>query len=325
LRGGHEPSKMPSATRGTRCGCCAAIRRSRGLVSARPLGGIGPATSISDPASPLPPDTSPLVADVRFADDGYFEAAGVELKSGGVPLRADAAGPPRVVVNEALARSIWNGNRAVGERLSLGIFDGIEADVIGVVGDVHLADVRTPPRATAYLSASRYTDASRDLVARTAGEPDDIVPALRRTLAELDPVVPLAQVTTLEALVDGALASDAFITVLLGGFAVVALLLAAAGIFGVASNEMAGRRREIGIRLALGARPHGLVTQVVAQAVSRALAGVALGSLLGYAVARSIASLLFGVSPFDAPSFAGSAAVLLVTSCFPRRFPRSAL
>ena len=184
-------------------------------------------------------------------------------------------------------------------------------EVIGVVRDVHLMDPRTPVRPIAYLSDARFPSDTRDVVVRVNGDPGSIVPSMRSVLAALEPDVPLYQITTMPDLVDRTIASDRFTTFLLSVFAGVALLLGGVGVFGVISSDVARRRKEIGIRMALGARASTVIVMMVKQALVRAAIGVGAGSALALVAAYSMRSLLFGVAPNDPISFLLVATALL--------------
>jgi ABC-type antimicrobial peptide transport system permease subunit len=194
------------------------------------------------------------------------------------------------------------------------MFNGISPEVIGVVGDVHLMDVRTRPRATAYLPATRFTLGAGDLVVRATGKPEALVGSVRTVLRSVDPGVPLYQVTTLDALVGETLARDRFTAVLLETFSAVAVLLAAVGIFGVFAGDVAQRRKEIGVRVALGAPATGVIRLVMRRAMTRAALGIALGGAGAVVAARAMASLLFGVGAADPVSFVSVALLLLAVA-----------
>lgn len=168
---------------------------SAGLISTRPLGGLGPATSVSDPHEPSSPDVPKPVADIRFADPALFRTLRVPLARG--RLFDDGSHPearPQVVISETMAATLWPGMNPTGKPVEIGLSGGIAADVVGVVSDVHLLDPRTPPRSAAYLPASRFPADARDLIVRVDGDADAAVGALRTVLAELDPHLPLFQV-----------------------------------------------------------------------------------------------------------------------------------
>ena len=285
-----------------------------GVVSTRPLGGLGPATNVYDAIGPAPAPGQGLVADVRFSDAGYFAAMRIRLLHGSTFTRIDpVAGPPVVVITEALARTVFGTVDAVGRKLHLNMFDGLDAEVLGVVADAHLADSRTPPRPALYLSTSAFTDNARDIVVRTEGDALSAVPAIKAAIASIDPDVPVHRVTTMRRVVDDSLATDRFAAFLLAAFALIAVLLAGVGVFGVFSSDAAARRREIGIRLALGSSTSGILGLFVRRAALYATVGIVIGSVIAVSVAGGLSSLLFGVSPADPATLtvAALAAMLL--------------
>ena len=282
--------------------------RSAGLVSARPLGGFGPATSVRDPRRPVLPDEEKIVADIRFADPAFFRTLEIPVVAGSLFGESE---PPQVVINETLARTFWPSENPIGRRILINLNDGIEAEIVGVAGDVHLVNPRTPPRGTAYLSTSQFPGEVRDLVVRTGGDPVSVVPALRSALAELDRGLPLYEAATLEHLVDESLARDRFTTSLLGGFALLSLLLAGVGVYGVFAGDVTRRRKEIGIRLALGSRRSGVILLILREALARALVGVGIGALAALVLSRSMTSLLFGIGAADPLSYLAVAVLLI--------------
>jgi hypothetical protein len=222
--------------------------------------------------------------------------------------------PPRAVVNQALARRLWSATNPIGKRLRVAMFNGISPEVIGVVGDVHLMDARTSPRGTVYLANSRFPSDAADLIIRGTSDAAALTASVRAVVAGLDATVPLYEVTTLHGAVGRALARDRFTAALLGAFAVVSLLLAAVGIYGVFASDVTQRRKEIGIRVALGAPAHGVLGLVMRRALGRALIGVALGVVGALLAARAMRSLLFGVSATDPVSFLVVMALLLAVA-----------
>ena len=282
------------------------------VVSTRPFGGMAPATTLGDANAPVTGDS--LVADVRVADASLFRTLRIPLLAGATFDARDVLdAPPRIVINETMARMLWP-RGAVGRRARIPMYGGINPEVIGVVGDVHLMDARTPPRATVYLAGPRFPSGAWDVVMRGNVDPDALARSLRATVSALDPAVPTYPVTTLEGLVARTMARDRFTAVLLGAFAVVALLVAGVGIYGVFAGDVAQRRKEIGIRVALGAPSAGVVALVMRRALARALLGVALGVAGALLAARAMASLLFGVATTDPVSFVGVAVLLLLVA-----------
>jgi putative ABC transport system permease protein len=286
---------------------------SAGLINTRPFGGAGPATEVTD-LRPTKPGPAPItVADIRLADAAFFRALRIPAQRGSVfEPHEPSDGTPRVVISQSLQDTLWRGEDPVGRQFRLELYGGISADVIGVVPDLHLMDVRTPPRPTAYLAEARFPDGTRDLVVRFSGDPEALVPSLRTVLSTLEPGATLYRVTMLPDLVAASLARDRFTALLLSGFAGLAVLLSAVGVFGVISTETARRRKEIGIRMAVGAAPARLVWMLLGQALARASAGVAAGTALALSLAQLMKSLLFGVSPGDPASFLAVAAVVVV-------------
>jgi putative ABC transport system permease protein len=282
-------------------------------VSTRPFGGMGPATTLGDATAPVGNDS--LVADVRFADAALFRTLRIPLLAGTTFDGRDALdAPPRVVINQTMARALWPNGAAIGKRARIPMFTGITPEVIGVVGDVHLMDARTPPRATVYLAGTRFPSQTWDVIVRGTVAPDVLIRSVRAAVTELDPAIPAFAVTTLDDLVSQTMARDRFTAVLLGAFAAVSLLLAAVGIYGVFAGDVAQRRKEIGIRVALGAPSTGVVALVMRRAMTRAVLGIALGTGGALLAARAMASLLFGVASTDPVSFVGVAVLLLLVA-----------
>lgn len=282
------------------------------VVSTRPFGGMAPATTLGDASVPESGDS--LVADVRFADAALFRTLRVPLLAGATFNGRDVLdAPPRIVINETMARTLWP-RGAIGRRARIPMFGGITPEVIGVVGDVHLMDARTPPRATVYLAGTRFPSDTWDVVVRGSVDPEVLARSMRSAVAALDPAVPMYLITTLDDLVARTMARDRFTAVLLGAFAVVSLLLAAVGIYGVFAGDVAQRRKEIGIRVALGAPSSGVIALVMRRAVVRAVIGIALGTAGALLAARAMASLLFGVGSADPVSFVAVAVLLLLVA-----------
>jgi predicted permease len=284
-----------------------------GLISTRPFGGESVSTTAHDGDAPEPAVAERLSADVRYVDSGFFRTLRIPLVTGEAFEEEPAAtAPPSVVINERLARSIWAERNPVGRRLRISLFGTITGRVVGVARDVHLLDARTPPRPTLYLSDRRFPSDARDILVRADGDPDAIIPSLRAALAAVDPVLPLYQVAVMPRTVNESLAADRFIAVLLAVFAASALLLAGVGIFGVFSSDVASRRREIAIRMALGAHETSVAMLMLRRALFRAIPGIAIGSALAFVLARSMSSLLFGVEPGDPLIYLTAAAVVLL-------------
>jgi predicted permease len=275
-----------------------------GLISTRPFGGLGVATEASDPLQPRDASTRSAVADIRYTDAALFSTLRIPVVRGRMfDSKESITGPFRIVISESLARALWPRQDAVGRRLHLELNNGILGEVIGVVSDVHLMDPRTAPRPAAYLPSARFPDDMRDIIVRVSGDPDLMASSLRRTISEVEPDATVYQLEAMPHLVAGSVAGDRFTTFLLSLFAALALALSGIGVFGVISGEVALRRKEIGIRMALGATTRNVLWMMLRQALARATAGAACGGVVALALARSMRSLLFGVSPADPLSF----------------------
>jgi predicted permease len=283
------------------------------IVTTRPLACCAPATSVGDPSQAKAAAELP-VTDIRFADESWFSTARIPVVTGhGFGADESATGEPRVVVSRALARAVWGDADPLGKLLAMGLYGGITARVIGVVGDVHLADLRTPIRPAAYLSTARFPSSERDVVVRGSNA-DAALAALRDGLRALDPSLPLSAATSLDAAVAETLAQDRFTTALLGSFAALSLVLAGIGVYGVLAGEVRRRRKEIGIRLALGSRRQGIALLVARRGLEPAVVGVAVGLAVALVLTRALATLVFGISTRDFASIGLASLVLLAVA-----------
>lgn len=291
------------------------------LVTSRPFACCAPATPVWDPSQPATIESAPIT-DVRYADDSYFATARIPVLAGGVFQRSEPRdGAVHVVISRSLARELWGDADPIGKTVSMALYGGTMARVIGLVGDVHLRDPHAPIRPSAYLSTERYPSSERDIVVRGAGDATALLAALRAAVASIDASIPLYQATSLDESVAETLAQDRFTTVLLGAFAVVSLVLAAIGVYGVLSGDVSRRRKEIGIRLALGAQAGGVTALVLRRAFQPAVLGTAIGVIAALALARSMSALVFGIGTWDPLSFAlvtvALLAVATIATCIP--------
>jgi putative ABC transport system permease protein len=239
------------------------------------------------------------VADFQVASAGWFDAVGVPLLSGRMFRATDEPGPPyHVLVSRSLARRHWGNDDPVGRRIST---DGGETwdTVIGVVGDVRARGLDQEPAETIYYSYLQNPLLSTSLVLRTTGDPRRLAARVREEVRRIDPEQPVAQVRTLEEVRSGSLAPPRLTALLLGLFAALALVIAAAGIGGVLAFAVTQRTHEIGIRVALGARPAAVVAMVVGQVAVMVAAGLGLGLAGAFAVGRLMSGLLYEVRPTD--------------------------
>jgi hypothetical protein len=245
---------------------------------------------------------------------GYFRTLGVPVVSGReFDGRDDREAPPRVIVNRRLAELGWPGRDPVGRRLTWSLQPDKEDlfEVVGVVGDV-----KDSPRDADLLPAIFFPHAQQTwrtslvVAVRTAVEPRALAAALRDELRALDPDLPLAEVRTLDEVAGGAYAEPRFLSVLLGGFAAVALALAVVGLYGVMSYAVGRRGREMAVRQAMGARAVQLVRLVLAQGMRIVAVGAVLGVAGALAATELLRGLLYGVEPGDPWILCGVVAVL---------------
>jgi ABC-type antimicrobial peptide transport system permease subunit len=190
----------------------------------------------------------------------------------------------------------------------------MEAEIVGVVGNIRRASLADDPRADLYFPFERESIPSITLFIRTSGDPIAALPAVRAAVRRLEPNAVIYETRTLENIAEQSAASTRLATRLLGGFAVIALVLAAIGVYGVMSYRVRRRTRELGTRLALGASPGDVTRLVLRQAGVIALIGLAAGTAAALALAGTLSSLLFGVRPWDPATLASAAALLAVVT-----------
>lgn len=250
--------------------------------------------------------------DVRSVTDDYFEVMNIPFRSGG----SFTGRPAGVVIDELLARQLWPGQPVTGKRLRL--YDGEWREVIGVVGNV-VQDADGGGRPTVYRPFGDYPPLRMTLVARTPVSAEVFAAEVEREVLALDTDVPIYDVKSMDERVEEALAVHRFTTLLLGVFAGLALFLALVGIYALMTFSVAQRTREIGIRLALGARPRAVVAMLVRRGMALAAVGIAAGAVCALAAGAVLDPLLYGVGPSDPLTYvvvilavAGSALVACV-------------
>jgi predicted permease len=260
-------------------------------------------------------DAVPVI-NVRSVTPGYFAAIGTPILQGRGLLESDNPGGPRVVVvDQTVARQYWPAGDALGKRIRFST-DSTRPwwTIVGIAPNVKHAGLDETPNFEVYMPYAQAPDWSTYIVARSRGAPEALTGTIRRRMAELDPTVPLFEVQSMERVVTGSLTTRRLTNLLLSGFAILALLLAAIGIYGVMSLGVAERQNEFGVRLALGAAPRDVFGLVLRQGFSRAGIGIALGLAGAIVLTRYLRSLLFEVSPVDLPTLAGVAALLALVA-----------
>ena len=260
---------------------------------------------------PVPEAGARPVAQTRNTNLGYFEAMGIPLVKGRLFTLADLGGS-NIIINDALANRFWPGADPIGKRINLCSLNPQPcwSPVVGVVGSIHQFGLDAAPTFDVY-GAGGWTP---NFVIRTSSDPASLAHAAAEEIHKSDPNLPVVHVTTLDGLLDETIAPRRFSTVLLGAFALLALLLAAVGIYGVMSYVVSLRINEIGIRMALGAQPRDIWRLIVGSGARLALAGIAIGLAGALALTRLLSSLLFEVRATDPITFAAVAMLLAVVA-----------
>jgi predicted permease len=283
-----------------------------GLTDTLPLGrnrqwGAG-AKGIS-----YPPGTYPS-AFPRIVDHGYLQTMRIPLRSGRYFDARDTADMEKVIViNETMARGLWPGQDAVGQVVNIG--GGSEWRVVGVVGDVRHSTVEESSGAEMYLNFRQLDDWNAiEVVVRTSRPPLSLVHDVRAALKAYDPTLPNSECTTLEQVVDHAVAPRRLITNLLGTFSFLAVLLASLGLYAVIAYSVSQRTRELGIRMAIGAQRGDILGLILREGLTTAGVGIVLGLIGALLVTRLLKSMLFGVSATNPFIFAVHALILMAVA-----------
>ncbi len=301
--------------------------RAAGLVSALPLADHSPQILFTVEKRPVASPAQAPHSNYRVVSPGYFAAMGIPLRSGRPFTAADREGAPRVILlNETMAKTLFPHENPLGRRLTLGVPEPGEAPewvtVVGVVGDVRHTALKEESGMEMYWPFAQEPTADFTLIlAASGGNVGALAAPARQAVQAVDPNLPVFHVRPLSEVVADALAPARLSTVLFGLFAALALALAAVGLYGVMSYAVAERRREIGIRMALGADRAGVFRLVLTQAMGVALLGVVVGLAGSLAATRLLASLLYGVGTADALTFPAVAVLLLAVALLASYLP----
>jgi putative ABC transport system permease protein len=306
-----------------------------GATNITPLAGGSTGMEIRvDGNGALVPDEPPW-ADWRAVTAGFFDAAGIRIVRGrGITTTEERAGAPVVVISETLARRYWPNADPIGARLAFGTAGTNWQTVVGVARDMRDTGIQTDPREVAYIPYAGVIWPAMTLLIRAERETAGLVDDVRRTLWSIDPALPLPELRPLESYRDDALAASRFSLLLMGAFAVTALLLGILGVYGVTFFSVTRRTREFGVRLALGAGRGALLGMVLRGALRPVLLGIAIGLGSAAALSRLITSLLYGTEAISFGLYAAAGAALgivaLAASAIPawratRIDPRQAL
>ncbi|HEX5214725.1 MAG TPA: ABC transporter permease [Vicinamibacterales bacterium] len=288
-----------------------------GGISSLPLSGFFAWGPITVEGRVPPPGENFINADIRVAGGRYFEALGVPLRRGRLFDERDTADKPRVVVvDEFMASELWPNQDPIGKRIRMGDLESTSPwiEVVGVVGRVKQYGLDSDGRIALYLAHTQSPQRALYLTVKTAGNPNALITGVKTAIAALDPDLPLYRVQTMDRRVQQSLARQRFAMTLLTLFASLALVLAAIGVYGVMAYLVSQGTREIGIRIALGATHGGILSLVLRQGLTVAVAGAGVGLAAALLLARLMQSLLFGVRAGDPATFAVVAIVLAATA-----------
>jgi predicted permease len=291
-----------------------------------PLGRRCPASQVRGIVGRPPiPQSEWVQVSTPVIEDKYFETVGAHLLEGRAFSRSDSRNAPQVLIlNETAARELFPNETALGQRLALGhsvMPDGETAEVVGVVSDILYASPDVGMRPTVYLSRRQVPEENPTFLVRTAADPYSVVSAIRGELRSLDPNMPIHSISTVEALAAQSTGTTRLVSGVLAVFALFATLLAVLGANAVIAYAVSRRSREIGIRVALGAQPTGVLQLVLRQGAAAAAVGIVVGVGAAWGLTRLLSTLLFEVSAADPASFGLAAGVLFVTTLIASYLP----
>ena len=287
------------------------------VVDWLPAGGFGASVPFhrTDGAESKPRDTT---AELRVVGLEYFGTLGIPLVAGRSFDRRDTDGaPPVIVINESLARAYFGSETPIGKRLTLDRGSPLIAEVVGVVGDVREVTLRVAPGPGIYAPKTQQPwirHETRDLVIRTRADAATLSPAISAVLRTLEPDIPRSPLLPMDEVVGGALTRPRFYAAAVASFALTAVLLAGFGIFGTVSSAVTERRREFGVRLALGASATNVLRHAARSGAVPTLLGLAAGVPLALAAGRVVRDQLYGISPSDWPTILAVAGFMMVVT-----------
>ncbi|HEX6587380.1 MAG TPA: ABC transporter permease [Longimicrobiales bacterium] len=257
-------------------------------------------------------DAEELVADIHVVAPQYFETMRIPLLAGRDFNSGDVEGSPEVaIINQALADTLWPGENVIGRRFDL---DGTLVEVVGVTPTGKYRDMRDTDLPVFYRPLAQNNGERYTVLARTSGDPAPLLSAMRSTLAQLDPDLALENAMRFDDLIVRTLVPQRMAATLIGTFGLIGLLLASIGLYGVLAYHVGQRTREIGIRIALGARARAVISMIMRHGARLAFIGVSLGIVAAVALTRFLQSMLVGVSATDGATFGVVVLLLLIVA-----------
>ena len=283
-----------------------------GAAGALPLSGSANTSNFRIPGQPAAPDGQGPTSRWERVTPDYFRALGIPLKSGReFDVRDDSTAPAVIIVTESWARTFFPGERnVVGQVVGQGGSDK-QSTIVGMVGDVHQDGLDAPVQPTMYLPYAQAPDGGMTMVVRSSGDAASLTSAVRDAVRAVDATIPVYDVSTMQEQVSRSILAQRVSGSMIGVFALMALVLATVGVYGLIAYSVAERHHEIGIRLALGAQGPDVRRLVVGQGVRLTLTGVGIGIVGATLIGRSLRSLLYGVSAIHVPTLAVVSAILL--------------
>lgn len=265
---------------------------------------------------PAPPDVELPVTSLTIATSEFFQAMQIPLRRGRLFSETDRETAPQVaIINDLLAEREWPGRNAIGERITAnwqGRWRTME--IVGVVGRVRHTGLDVAARPEVFMPVAQIQYGSMTFVVQTSMDPATAIPALKARLWELDPTLPLYSTATLDSLVSQSHAPRRFVMQIVSSLSVLAFVLAALGIYGTLSFSTTQRTREIGVRIAIGGSRDRIMRMVIREGMRLVVIGVVIGLAAALVLGRGIAALLYGVSPTDPATLAGTTALLLAVA-----------
>jgi putative ABC transport system permease protein len=293
------------------------IERLPGVVAAGgttrlPLGSTNVSTLLQIEGRDVPAAKLPEV-EFRRAVHHYFDAMGIPVVRGRGFTEDDRLGGPSVaVVNRALEQKLFSGEDPIGRRVRMGSSATSPwTTIVGVVGSVRHGSLEEAPRPELYVSGRQNPPVSPFVVVRTSGDPARLIAATRNEIRSVDPTTPIFDMKPMAEILSDSISERRFVLLLVGAFAVVALMMAAVGVYGVMALAVSERRVEVGVRMAMGARPSQILSLVLGQAARLGVAGVGIGLAAALVALPFMATQLFGVTPYDVVTLGSVTATLL--------------
>jgi putative ABC transport system permease protein len=291
-------------------------------ISFLPMSGPGIGTSFFRLDQPEPPDGQRPNTQVRPVTPHFFRTMGIQQIAGRDFNESDRAdSPPVVIISESLAKRVFPGEDPLGKRLSIAAGQGLRSEIVGVVRDVKMNTLDTETANAIYAPHTQLPVGLMTFVARTNVEPSSLATGIAGVVRGLDPEVPLGDVRTMEEVVDTTLARPRTVSVLLTSFALIALVLAGVGVYGVMAYSVSQRTQEIGVRMALGATAGSVFRMVLSHALRLVFFGIVIGMIAAGTLTRMLGALLFETQPLDPLTFASTAIVLALVAALASYIP----